>query len=72
VVSFLNATIVLAIGETVEEVLDTGFLDKTATLSASTIGDDCLLQVWSVPSDSFSPIWAVSITIWLALGSRRK
>jgi splicing factor 3B subunit 3 len=49
VVSFLNATIVLAIGETVEEVHDTGFLDKTSTLSASTIGDDCLLQVWSVP-----------------------
>jgi splicing factor 3B subunit 3 len=45
VVSFLNATIVLSIGETVEEVTDSGFLATTSTLSVSLLGDDSLLQV---------------------------
>lgn len=45
VVSFTNATLVLAIGETVEEVSDSGFLGTTPTLSASLLGDDSLLQV---------------------------
>ena len=46
VVSFVNATLILSIGETVEEVLDSGFLGTTPTLSASTIGDDALLQIF--------------------------
>ena len=44
VVSFVNATLVLSIGETVEEVSDSGFLGTTPTLSASLLGDDSLLQ----------------------------
>lgn len=49
VVSFTNATIVLSIGETVEEVADSGFLATAATLSVSLLGDDSLLQV-RIPS----------------------
>lgn len=47
VVSFVNATLVLSIGDTVEEVSDSGFLGNVATLSASQIGDDALLQVYA-------------------------
>ena len=45
VVSFVNATLVLSIGETVEEVTDSGFLGTTPTLSCSQLGDDALIQV---------------------------
>jgi len=45
VVSFVNATIVLSIGETVMEVSDSGILDSTPTLSVSTLGDNSLLQI---------------------------
>lgn len=45
VVSFVNATLVLSIGETVEEVTDSGFLGTTPTLGCALIGDDALLQV---------------------------
>jgi len=45
VVSFVNATIVLAIGETVVEVSDSGVLDSTPTLSMSTLADGSLLQI---------------------------
>ncbi|CAH9121286.1 unnamed protein product [Cuscuta epithymum] len=45
VVSFANATLVLSIGETVEEVSDSGFLDTTPSLSVSLMGDDSLMQV---------------------------
>ena len=45
VVSFANATLVLSIGETVEEVSDSGFLDTTPSLAVSLIGDDSLMQV---------------------------
>ncbi|RMX51535.1 hypothetical protein pdam_00010321 [Pocillopora damicornis] len=47
VVSFINATLVLSIGETVEEVTDSGFLGTTPTLSCSQLGEDALLQVYS-------------------------
>lgn len=49
IVSFVNATLVLSIGETVEEVTDSGFLGTTPTLSCSLLGDDALVQVgvWS-------------------------
>lgn len=43
--SFVNATLVLSIGETVEEVTDSGFLGTTPTLGCALIGDDALLQV---------------------------
>ncbi|CAN4090131.1 unnamed protein product [Withania somnifera] len=45
VVSFANATLVLSIGETVEEVSDSGFLDTTPSLAVSLIGDDSLMQI---------------------------
>ena len=45
VVSFVNATLVLSIGETVEEVTDSGFLGTTPTLTCSLLGEDALLQV---------------------------
>lgn len=45
VVSFVNATLVLAIGETVEEANDSGFMATTPTLGCGIIGDDSLLQV---------------------------
>ena len=45
VVSFVNATLVLSIGETVEEVTDSGFLGTTPTLACSQLGDDALVQV---------------------------
>jgi splicing factor 3B subunit 3 len=45
VVSFINSTIVLSIGETVEEVSDSGFIDQTQTLHCALLGDDSLLQV---------------------------
>ncbi|KAI9020517.1 CPSF A subunit region-domain-containing protein [Hyaloraphidium curvatum] len=46
VVSFVNATLVLSIGETVEEVTDTGFLGTTPTLAVTQLGDDALLQIY--------------------------
>lgn len=47
VISFVNATLVLSIGDSVEEVTDTGFLVSTATLSVSELGDDGLVQVYA-------------------------
>ncbi|KAG1692941.1 Splicing factor 3B subunit 3 [Nymphon striatum] len=46
IVSFVNATLVLSIGETVEEVTDSGFLGTTPTLCSSQLGDDALLQIY--------------------------
>jgi hypothetical protein len=46
IVSFINATLVLSIGETVEEVTDSGFLGTTPTIGCGLIGDDSLLQVY--------------------------
>eukprot|EP01134_Creolimax_fragrantissima_P001492 CFRG1492T1 len=45
VVSFVNATLVLSIGDTVEEVVDSGFLGTSPTIYAASIGDDSLLHV---------------------------
>lgn len=46
IVSFSNATLVLSIGETVEEVSDSGFLGTTPTLSCSPLGDDAVVQIY--------------------------
>ncbi|VEL07134.1 unnamed protein product, partial [Protopolystoma xenopodis] len=46
IVSFVNATLVLSIGETVEEVTDSGFLGTTPTLTCSQLGEDALVQVY--------------------------
>jgi splicing factor 3B subunit 3 len=45
VLSFVNGTLVLSIGETIEEVQDTGFLSSAPTLAVQQIGDDALMQV---------------------------
>ncbi|KAG0471556.1 hypothetical protein HPP92_016102 [Vanilla planifolia] len=45
VVSFPSGKHVLSIGETVEEVSDSGFLDTTPSLAVSLLGDDSLMQV---------------------------
>ncbi|KAE9403897.1 hypothetical protein BT96DRAFT_964384 [Gymnopus androsaceus JB14] len=45
ILSFVNGTLVLSIGETIEEVQDTGFLSSARTLAVQQIGDDALLQV---------------------------
>jgi splicing factor 3B subunit 3 len=45
IVSFPNATLVLSIGETVEEVTDSGFLATSPTLNVTLLGDDALVQV---------------------------
>lgn len=50
IVSFVNATLVLSIGETVEEVTDSGFLGTTPTLSCSLLGEDALVQASNVAS----------------------
>lgn len=46
IVSFVNATLVLSIGETVEEVTDSGFLGTTPTLSCLQLGDEALVQIY--------------------------
>ena len=45
VLSFTNGTLVLSIGETVEEVTDTGFLSSASTLAVQQLGEDALIQV---------------------------
>ena len=45
VLSFSNGTLVLSIGETVEEVTDTGFLSSAPTLAIQLLGDEALLQI---------------------------
>ncbi|KAK9367552.1 CPSF A subunit region-domain-containing protein [Lipomyces kononenkoae] len=46
VLSFTNGTLVLSIGETVEEVTESGFLSSTPTLAVQQVGDDSLVQVY--------------------------
>lgn len=45
VLSFSNGTLVLSIGETVEEVSDSGFLTSVPTLAAQLLGEDGLIQI---------------------------
>jgi Mono-functional DNA-alkylating methyl methanesulfonate N-term len=45
IVSSPTSTLVLAVGESVEEVQDSGFLGTTSTLVAVNVGEDGLLQV---------------------------
>ncbi|KAL4425697.1 hypothetical protein ABPG75_009713 [Micractinium tetrahymenae] len=46
IVSFSNATLVLSIGETVEEVNDSGFNGNVPTLQTQLLSDDSMLQVY--------------------------
>jgi splicing factor 3B subunit 3 len=43
---FVNATLVLSIGETVEEVTDSGLKADTPTLCVALLGDDALAQIY--------------------------
>lgn len=45
VLSFVNGTLVLSIGETIEEVVDSGFLTSAPTLAVQQLGADAVLQV---------------------------
>eukprot|EP00884_Botryococcus_braunii_P014213 jgi/Botrbrau1/22793/Bobra.0132s0119.1 len=45
IVSFTNATLVLSIGETVEEVSDSGFLGTSPTVRVQLLSDNSMLQV---------------------------
>lgn len=45
ILSFTNGTLILSIGETVEEITDTGFLSSTSTLAVQLLGEDSLVQV---------------------------
>ncbi|KAG8058068.1 hypothetical protein GUJ93_ZPchr0002g23542 [Zizania palustris] len=45
VVSFANVTLVLSIGETIEEVSDSQFLGTTHSLAVSLLGENSLMQV---------------------------
>ncbi|KAK4227715.1 Pre-mRNA-splicing factor rse1 [Podospora fimiseda] len=45
VLSFTNATLVLSIGETVEEVSDSGFLTTVPTLAVQQLGEDGIIQI---------------------------
>lgn len=45
ILSFVNGTLVLSIGETIEEVNDSGFLTSAPTLAVQQLGQDALLQV---------------------------
>ena len=47
VVTFTNATLVLSIGDTVEEVVDSGFLTTAPTLKVVLLADGAMLQVHS-------------------------
>ncbi|KAM0792362.1 pre-mRNA-splicing factor rse1 [Microbotryomycetes sp. NB124-2] len=46
VLSFTNGTLVLSIGDTIEEVNDSGFIASAPTLGVQQLGDDALLQVY--------------------------
>ncbi|PSR93953.1 Pre-mRNA-splicing factor rse-1 [Coniella lustricola] len=45
VLSSTNSTLVLSVGETVDQVSDTGFLDTVTTLAVQQLGEDGLIQV---------------------------
>lgn len=45
VISFLNLTLVLAIGETVEQATDSGLIESTPSIHVSNIGEDAIIQV---------------------------
>ena len=57
VVSFDNATLVLSIGETVEEVNDSGFDQKAPTIRCQLMADDSMLQARAAPRPA--PVSAV-------------
>ncbi|KAG0214840.1 CPSF A subunit region-domain-containing protein [Mortierella sp. GBAus27b] len=69
IVSFSNATLVLSIGETVEEVTDTGFLATTPTIAVQQLGQDALLQIY--PQGIRHIRANKQVTEWRAPGGRQ-
>ena len=69
VISFTNATLVLSVGDAVEEVpaKEIGFLESVPTLGAVLLGDDSLLQVHSGGMRLFK---AKRTTQWQSPGKR--
>ncbi|XP_065160888.1 splicing factor 3B subunit 3 isoform X2 [Atheta coriaria] len=66
IVSFVNATLVLSIGETVEEVTDSGFLGTTPTLCCASFADNGLVQIFP---EGIRHIWASGrVRDWKAPG----
>ncbi|KAF2194857.1 hypothetical protein K469DRAFT_546523 [Zopfia rhizophila CBS 207.26] len=55
VLSLLTHTLVLQIGEDVEEARDSGFLNETVTLGVQQFGEDCLLQIYPKGIRHISP-----------------
>ena len=47
ILSFQNATLVLSIGEEIEEALDTGLMTSSSTLAIQLLGENALVQVHS-------------------------
>ncbi|KAF2416427.1 hypothetical protein EJ08DRAFT_654729 [Tothia fuscella] len=45
VLSFVHETLILSIGETVEEATDTGFLTSAPTIAVQQMGEDAMIQV---------------------------
>ena len=46
VISFINATLVLSVGETVEEMTETGVLSNSPTICMGQLGEDALVQIY--------------------------
>ncbi|KAI9208104.1 CPSF A subunit region-domain-containing protein [Polychytrium aggregatum] len=62
VVSFVNETLVLSIGEVVDEVTDSGLLTSTTTLTVAQLGEDALVQIYPhgirhIRSDKRISVW---------------
>eukprot|EP00492_Amphilonche_elongata_P003613 TRINITY_DN3965_c0_g1_i1.p1 TRINITY_DN3965_c0_g1~~TRINITY_DN3965_c0_g1_i1.p1 ORF type:complete len:224 (-),score=34.18 TRINITY_DN3965_c0_g1_i1:38-679(-) len=72
VVSFLNATMVLSIGETVEEVADSGFNKNTPTICAGLFGNDMLVQVFKSAVRLISGSDSTRAWEWSPPGKKKK
>jgi splicing factor 3B subunit 3 len=68
-VSFLNATLVLSIGDIVEEVTDSGFLATAPTLEVGLMRDNSIVQVHSTGIRHIRPNKRISE--WKAPGKRQ-
>jgi splicing factor 3B subunit 3 len=64
IVSFSTSTLVLSIGETIEEVTDSGFLTNTATLQVALLADNAMIQVYNNGIRHIRPNNAAPPTEW--------
>ncbi|KAK3816518.1 MAG: mono-functional DNA-alkylating methyl methanesulfonate N-term-domain-containing protein [Benniella sp.] len=69
IVSFSNATLVLSIGEIVEEFTNTGFMATSSTIAVHQLGQDALLQIYP---QGIRPTRAnKQVTEWRSPGGRQ-